>query len=209
MTGPIIGIGCARSGTTSLARLLQAWGLNVCHEGKPPNGPWTRIIPSQCWRPDDSRRGTQYQQAVHGFQRKGIDGDVACWHVQVIDDLLQDFPDARVITLIRPRADLVESCLQHFRAYRLRTNRYWGGSTFPTYPEATHSAKEGWGAYWDAVYEAITQVEGHHRHTFRLGTYDIEDVEAQAQLAAFLGVSDWHHVADCHHNKQDSEKTSV
>lgn len=184
----ILGIGTARSGTMSLARLLAAQGLDVGHE-KTNSLPWARDRPKR------------YARAKRELKRR--DGDVACWLTQAAEDLMEALPEAKIIALHRPKPDTVESLLAHMAGLRIRSSRPFGPMVFPTYRD--RDLKAGWEAYYDDAHAVIDQVcEQYPSRTLRVATYQLETREEQRRIADFLGVTEWTHIPDCHHNRRQA-----
>lgn len=179
----IVGIGPARSGTTSLQRLLKAQGLEVGHES-------TTSLP---WQMDRPRR---WKWALQDLRDQ--DGDVACWLTQAAPRLLRE-TDCKVIALKRPREDTVESLCEHFDGLRIRASKPFGPMCFPTIEGGT--LQEAWGEYWDAcrrIYAKITAA--YPNRVLMVRTYELEQEAEQQRIAAFLGIDEWTHISDCHHN---------
>jgi len=187
MANTIVGIGTARSGTKSLAKLLQAQGLDVGHED-------TTSVP---W--DVSRKPGRYGRIKRDLE--GCDGDVACWLTQAAGRLLRD-TDCRVLTMMRPKADTVDSLLAHFEGLRIREDRPFGPMVFPTYTEC--SLQQAWETYWHDYRDEVRGLQ--ERYPARVLPVPIESIETregQERIARFLGIQHWDYVRDCHHNKRD------
>lgn len=116
----LLGCGTGRSGTASLARLLDGCrGTWVTHEQKP-------VLP---WRYDPrylTNRILYWRSLDTPFV-----GDVASWNLHYIEPLLQYFPALRAICLERPKDEVVES---------------WERKT-PTWNHVQHP--DSWRADWD------------------------------------------------------------
>jgi hypothetical protein len=189
----VLGIGTARSGTMSLARLLQAQGLDVGHED-------TTSVP---W--DLSRKPARFGRLKRELESR--DGEVACWLTQAAHRLLDEYDEARVIALHRPKDDTVESLLAQMAGLRIRSDRPFGPMVFPTYTD--RDLKEGWEAYWEdyMAYVEDLSVTWPDR-VFQVPTYQIENKHTQNRIADFLSIPDWQHVDECHHNRRVSQQNA-
>jgi hypothetical protein len=193
MNRMILGIGTARSGTMSLARLLQAQGLDVGHED-------TTSVP---W--DVSRKPARFGRLKRELESR--DGEVACWLTQAAPRLLEEFSHAKVIALHRPKDDTVQSLLAHMAGLRIRSDRPFGPMVFPTYTD--RDLKAGWEAYWHDYQQAVNHLtEKWPERVLRIRTYRLEDGPTQNQIADFLSIPDWQHVDECHHNRRVSQQNA-
>jgi hypothetical protein len=189
----ILGIGTARSGTMSLAKLLQAQGLDVGHED-------TTSVP---W--DLSRKPARFGRLKNELE--ATDGDVACWLTQAAHRLLDEYDEARVIALWRPKEDTVDSLLAHMAGLRIRTDRPFGPMVFPTYTD--RDIKAAWAAYWEDYQARVDDLLSvWPERVIRVQTYNLESEPTQHRIAAFLGITDWTYVPDCHHNKRASRQNA-
>lgn len=185
-TPTIIGIGTARGGTKSLARLLQAQDLDVTHEG-------TTSLPWQ-----DGYREGRYEWTLRTLREQ--DGDVSFWLTQGARRLLEDLPETKCLVLKRPKADTVESLMATMAPTRLSESRSFHGMVFPT---IEGPPEEAWGEYWELYREIAGGLEGTYPdRVHSVGLYDLETEDEQAALAEFLGIDDWTYVHDLHYGQR-------
>lgn len=187
-TPTIIGIGTARGGTQSLAYLLQQQGLEVGHEDSV----------SLDWRRE--KMPQRYARTLRYLRR--TDGDVACWLTQAAVDLIEDLEDARVIAMLRDEEPTVESLVETLGQKRIRSNEPFGPMAFPAYEDG--SLEEAWARYWQDYRQEVAKLtSAYPERTLCVEISEIEDEETQQQIAEFLGISEWEHVADCHKGKRE------
>jgi len=183
----ILGIGTARSGTMSLAKLLQAQGLDIGHERST----------SVDWQLEKQTRFGRLQRELDQW-----DGEVACWLTQAAPRLMEQ-TGAKTIAMLRPKADTVDSLINHMAGIRIRSDRPFGPMIFPSYTD--RDLKAAWEAYWDDYVRMVGRlVSAYPNRVLCVRTYELETETEQERIADFLGIDDWHYVNDCHHNKRAS-----
>jgi len=183
----ILGIGTARSGTTSLAHFLQEQGLNVTHED----------TTSIDWRRE--KRPERYARLFRSLQKKR--GDVACWITPAIFDLMEDLEDPKCLALLRPKEETVESLTACLAEERIREGRKFMGYPFPNYSGCP--VEEAWGQYWEDYREiAETLTETYPDRTLCVPIHDLETDEMQEEIGVFLGLGEVNAVNQCHKNER-------
>jgi len=186
-TPTIIGIGTARGGTQSLAHVLQEQGLGVGHE-ESVSIPWVRDRP------------VRYGRTVKYLRR--TDGDVACWLTQAAADLMEDFPEAKILAMLRPKGETVDSLVECFGAQRIRAPKPFGPMCFPTYTNC--SVEEGWTRYWQDYRQEVAKLTAAYpERTLCVSVGKLSIEEEQERIAQLLGIEDWTHVTDCHKGKRE------
>lgn len=182
----IIGVGPPRSGTTSLAKLLDGCkGADVSHEGGP------RIF----W--DDPAR--ELERSLQFLSRKGgkYCGDVASSWLPALRHLKGRF-DVTLLALIREPESWLESVTEHFSTATLT-----GGPTdkvphFPLYPHM--GEKKAWMRYRREYYQRLFRldVQATMIQTAGLSCKKVQEVVFDA---ARIEEDDRRHMSECHYNK--------
>jgi len=101
----VIGIGTGRSGTTSLAHLLDGCdGVHVTHED----------MPAIAWHKTERfvQGALSYWEALSEPRDATHVGDVAAWHLNYVEDYIRELPDVRVIATWRAEDAVVDSWLR-------------------------------------------------------------------------------------------------
>lgn len=220
-TGParvvVVGLGCGRCGTSSLAELLRACGGRVTHESNQPD---CRVT---LWDPDEAREAVVARRLAHWRARAGpagLAGDVNYAHLPRAGAYLAAGDDVRVVAVRRDRAATVKS----YAAWTepggaggsLRSRDHWtphdGGDrqldewdlTFPKFPGAT-SKLGAIGAYYDAYDAGLEQLRARHgdgRVLVLESPRLFDDAGLQRKLFAFLGLRGAAPVTGLHANAQ-------
>jgi len=186
-TDTILGIGTARSGPLSLAKLLQAQGLDIGHERST----------SVDWQLEKQTRFGRLQRELDQW-----DGEVACWLTQAAPRLMEQM-EAKTIAMLRPKADTVESLLDHMAGIRIRSDRPFGPMIFPSYRD--RDLKAAWEAYWDDYVRMVGRlVSAYPNRVLCVRTYELEEKAEQERIAELLNIDDWEYVGNCHYNKRTS-----
>lgn len=183
----IIGLGSGRSGTVSLARLLDAQpGFSVTHEAL-----------------EFQLRAEGSEQLVDDFlgeitgpstRRRGTTvGDVFSAYLYYVEQIVEAFPGTRFVCLRRDRASTVKSF-----ARKVEPANHWmehdgtrwmsdpWDASFPKFSATT--VEEAIGLYWDDYYERASAFETELNGQFRV--FDLEGLnqpEGQAEILAFVG----------------------
>lgn len=183
----IIGLGSGRSGTVSLARLLDAQpGFRVTHEALEfqlrAEGSETLVhdFLSEITGPSTHRRGTTV-------------GDVFSAYLYYVRQIAGKFPGTRFVCLKRDRASTVKSF-----ARKVEPANHWmehdgtrwmsdpWDASFPNFSAAT--VEEAIGLYWDDYYERAGAFESELEGQFRVFDLDVlNQPEGQAEILAFVG----------------------
>jgi hypothetical protein len=159
----VIGIGTGRSGTSSLAALLDAQpGASVSHETP-------RVLP---WEVDV---GLLAQRLAELDERPGwLRGDVAFSYLPYVPLLLAGGGDVRVVCVLRDRATTVQSYLvwvgrrNHWIAHdgtQWELDPDWDGA-YPTYE--IEDRAEAIGHYWDEYERTVRDLAATHPDHVRL-----------------------------------------
>lgn len=174
----IIGVGPPRSGTKSLARLLDLQGIKATHEAG-PRVPWN---PSG----DDRQRAVAYADKRGG-------ADVAYKWLPVLSAL-----DGPVIGLVRQPSEWLESVLAHFDKNVLTPSEDQFHRGFPSY-EAPR--RERWRRYRRDFYHRLFKARP---GVTMVQTEALECDNAQEVVfdAAGIAAEDRRYLGHCHHNKR-------
>jgi len=202
----VIGMGSGRSGTKSLAKLLDEQdNAKVTHEyGEPLHWDLNQLH-WQLWED----RLKKWVNTWVDIDSEGpiITGDVASWYLPYIEKTVRAELKLKykvnVIVLKRDKDDVVES----FDEWTGQGNRWQekGGDwpeydhAFPTYPDEL-SKREAIGQYWEDYYETCEWLED---VTDFVKVFDIDMLnskEGQQEIFDFLGI-DGEYV-EVHENKR-------
>lgn len=150
----VIGLGTGRSGTVSLARLLDAQpDAAVGHEMRP-------LLP---WHAEPARVEFRLWQLEHRSER--LVGDVAYSYLPAVEQIAAALPDARFVCLRRNREEVVESMMKKTPRTNLWADHdgtewehdpVWD-PTMPSYPPMPK--RDAIGRYWDDYYRAAADLE--------------------------------------------------
>ena len=204
----VIGMGSGRSGTKSLAKLLDEQdNAKVAHEYGEPLHWDLNELHWQLWE----------DRIEEWIKPIGLRGDVASWYLPYIEEIVRRDMDGikafdrdiviaknlKVIVLKRDKDEVIES----FDAWTGQGNRWQekGGDwpeydhAFPTYPDEL-SKREAIGQYWEDYYETCEWLED---VTDFVKVFDIDVLnseEGQQKIFDFLGI-DGEYV-EVHENKR-------
>ena len=197
----VIGMGSGRSGTKSLAKLLDEQdNAKVTHEYGEPLHWDLNELHWQLWE-DRLDKWKDARIRKEWINQVKINGDVASWYLPYIEKVIQDNFDGlktpilgldiKVIVLKRDKDEVIES----FDEWTGQGNRWQekGGDwpeydhAFPTYPDGL-SKREAIGQYWEDYYETCEWLED---VTDFVKVFDIDVLnskEGQQEIFDFLGV---------------------
>lgn len=146
----LIGCGCPRSGTTALARLLDAQsGVAVSHEDNP-------VVP---WQPDtgDVERSVGWlERGGHflGSAARPVMGDVSFSWLPALEACQRHFGDQlRVVVLRRDKEEWLASVTEAIGDAVLHDDTTFA-TQFPTYDEPLEDA---WSRYYDTYYANVDE----------------------------------------------------
>jgi len=224
----VIGMGSGRSGTKSLAKMLDEQDhAKVTHEYGEPLHWDLNELHWQLWEDRLDKWKEKSNKYWESYADMGLNtddvkgclyGDVASWYLPYIEksvresgdsDFLQELDDGnyayhiRVIVLKRDKDEVIES----FDAWTGQGNRWQekGGDwpeydhAFPTYPDEL-SKREAIGQYWEDYHETCEWLED---VTDFVKVFDIDVLnseEGQQKIFDFLGI-DGEYV-EVHENKR-------
>lgn len=163
----IIGIGTGRSGTTSLARLLDnCENVHVTHED----------MPALAWHKRDLHveQAMSYWDALQWPRNCTHVGDVAAWHLNYIPNYIEQLGDVQVIAVWREEDKVVRSWLKvlQWKGFLLQNDtpgqRMW--PTFDCDPET--AVRRYWRIYNHRVNKLVGRFPDrvHRCHVDHLNT---------------------------------------
>jgi sulfotransferase family protein len=129
----VIGLGSGRCGSTSLAAMLGAITNSCCtHEGPPP------IF----WSPQKEQIEFHIRRFRMLIRFYSVVADVSHWWLNPAESVMEQFPEAKVIGLIRDPEDCAVSFMRiqgygrgSYNPWVVRGNGFWrAGHWDPTYP---------------------------------------------------------------------------
>jgi len=184
----VLGIGTGRSGSTSFTKLLSLQpGTYASHE-HPPHLPWL---------PDQGRFRFHIRRFRMLLSILTCTADVSHWWLPYLEQLLGEFPDARIVVLKRDRHETIRS-FESILGPEGAGQNHWvdhGGigwqrnrwdSCFPKYPAAGRS--EAIGLYWDEYYTKAHKLsEQYPENILVRDTSELDDIEAQEKILFFCG----------------------
>ena len=192
-------VGHPRSGTTLLARMLNAAGTEVCrHEYLFHLSSMAVPVPTDYYAgrasaDDVVRLLKHYECTPTPWVRIDSNWKLA-WILPVF---LSRYPDARVLHLTRDPRDNVRSCHnlefygERFDRPQFDRRRYW----LSWMPEirrddwAALSPFERNCAFWAETHRLVQEALIGHPHTHRLRIEDVRDKDARCQVFEFFGVA--------------------
>lgn len=187
----VLGIGTGRSGSSSFTKLLSLQpGTYASHE-HPPHLPWI---------PDPGKFRFHVRRFSVLLSILGYAADVSHWWLPYLEELLDEFPDARVVVLKRDRDETIrsfESVLgpegtgqNHWADHRgigWQPNRW--DPCFPKY--AVAGRKEAIGLYWDEYYTTAGKLAGKYPYQILVSsTSELNCTEGQNRILQFCGFED-------------------
>ncbi len=201
----VVGVGTGRSGSKSLARLLNAQpDTEITHElGYPKAGPL----------PWDAHDADIHSILNRLFERPGVRiGDVSSsWlpHLQTVFSYSE--ARVRVVALQRPRAEVVESFLRktgtknHWRVHDVSSwhpDPIWD----PVFPNLNQSLskEEAIGAYWDEYHECLAKLQSERPDAIRIWPMELAlgSSEGRNEILEFVGIPPPNRVeVEVHHNQ--------
>jgi len=182
----VIGLGTGRSGTVSLAQLLNGQpSASVDHELKP-------LLP---WIYDEARLDYRLWQLEHRDTR--LVGDVAYYYLPYVRRIASKVHDVRFVCMRRNRAEVIDSMLAKTPETNLwadhdgsewKLDPAWD-ATMPSYPKM--EKRDALGRYWDEYYETAEDLSSEMPDRFRI--FELEStLNSEAgvtELLDFVGIS--------------------
>lgn len=204
----VLGIGTGRSGTVSLANLLDAApGTHITHEA----------LPRLPWEYAEAPLAQHLKQFRE--RSEAIVGDVASYWLPYIEEILRRWEDVRIIYVERERAAVVDSFVikmkgkknhwMHHNGRRWRRDRNWD-QCFPKYD--VDDMATAIGLYWDeyaARAHALCDTYPDHIRGWKME--DALNTEAgAAEIARFIDIDldGWSPETGAVHNKRRAKKQS-
>lgn len=211
----VIGLGSGRSGTASLASLIDRQPGGICfHEMNPSCAVFSGNAQSQL------NTVREFGQILTVGQPELL-GDIAYYYLNYVDDILALMPDCIFVCIKRDRAQTVASWLRKssigrwpslWLADRIKSwltrepfytqYNYWQDhdgsrwkrdpvwdSCFPKFEAA--SKEEAIGLYWDYYYLQAQRLEHKHPRCFRV--FDVDELSTaagQREILSFIGLSE-------------------
>lgn len=185
----IIGIGSGRSGTGSLAKLLNKQpGIWCSHEGE--FMPWEKDL-------------VAYYQSLMSLIGKATEvkiGNVAFYWKNYLSEIFRDLNDPKVIVLKRKKQEVVESFASMYHKknfWSVVDGENWEGRNPKVtplgvmWPKYDLSKKEAIGQYWEDYYRDLDfWMEKFPRNMMLIDMYDLfNKQETQRQILEFVGVA--------------------
>ena len=191
----IIGLGSGRSGTSSLAKLLDSQAdASMHHESKP-------ILP---WAYDEILLHKKLSQICE--QKTSIVGEVASYFLPYVENIIKIKSDAKFICLKRDKQKTVTSFMKKTEGFNhwstVKKDNWivtYFDQAFPKYD--TLDKEEAIAKYWDEYYKTAENLQLKYPSNFRV--YDLailSDLTMQKQIFDFLGVKNFNPI-NTHENK--------
>ncbi len=191
----IIGLGSGRSGTSSLAKLLDSQpDTSMHHESKP-------ILP---WIYNETLLNKKLSQICE--QNTSIVGEVASYFLPYVENIIKIKSDAKFICLKRDKQKTVTSFMKKtdgFNHWSTVKKDNWiityFDQAFPKYDAL--EKEEAIAKYWDEYYKTAENLQSKYPSNFRI--YDLailSDLTMQNEIFEFLGVKNFNPV-NVHENK--------
>lgn len=185
-----IGCGTGRCGTRSLARLINKQNKWHCtHEMKP-------VLP---WRVNKDKLNDR----IIYFRQHSHIGDIGFYYLPYLEDIIEEFPEIKVIALKRDVEETVESFMRKIPdknhwvndRNRWRDDPVWD-KCFPNmgleaFFEGEKLKRESIKEYWIYYYEQIEWLSDGYPNNLKL--YPIEvlnDRGLQKEMFDFIGIED-------------------
>lgn len=132
----VLGLGTGRSGSTSLVEILTTVQDSCCTHENPPLVSWT---------PQKIELDFQIRRFERLSRYYSLIADVSHWWINVLDEVLNHFPNAKAIGLFRDAESCVKSFMQikgfgrgSYNHWVPHGNGIWAAArwdpTYPTYP---------------------------------------------------------------------------
>jgi tetratricopeptide (TPR) repeat protein len=185
----VIGIGTGRSGSTTLARLLQdQHGAKISHE-RPPRLPWA---------PSRERLNVHLRCFEQMLATNALVGDVSHWWLPYLRELFETFPALKVIALRRDREETIRSFekikgsgqggINHWYDHHgVGWRRNIWDECYPSYD--IEDRAEAIGRYWDEYYATVEEWQAADADRVLCVPVDIlNSKEGQDTLFDFLGL---------------------
>ena len=139
----VIGLGPGRCGSTSLAAMLGTVSNSCCTHESPPVIFWNPLSEQVDFHIKRFRMLTNFYSLV---------ADVSHWWLNSIEQVFDQFPEAKAIGLIRDPDDCAMSFMRiqgfgkgSFNPWTARGNGFWRSGhwdpTYPSYPPPSHAKK--------------------------------------------------------------------
>jgi hypothetical protein len=194
----VFGIGTGRSGTVSLAKLLDAQPkFNVTHEMTRTTRSgriWRRLAEPIPWRASENEVAATVDLILH--RRGSVVGDVGSSWLPHLPALLRQYPSARVVCLERPREEVVTSFLRktgHSNHWMPGADRVVDPRFDPVFPkyEDAESKSAAVGLYWDEYRRLVGALRA--AQPGRVRSWSMRDAlnteQGTAEVLEFAGVA--------------------
>lgn len=189
----ICGLGPPRSGTTSLARLLDGCSGVVCGHEASPQSRWAK-------EPSDAGRLIGWLRAEVMKADADIFGNVACWHLPSAGYLAREFGEAiRFPVILRPKPETIESQLLVCDGYCTERPRL----DFPAWRGLDE--RTAWSCYWDLYVDRVLALQARFPSQVRIFSIgQLDDEQGQREIFDFCRVPEAQRVyqTECHHNRR-------
>jgi len=184
----MIGLGTGRSGTHSLAALIELQpGAIATHE---------RHGAAVAWSGGEAEVDRVLDELAAELARGAtLVGEIGLYYLPYVARIRARFPTARFVVLQRDRARTVESFMEktadksnHWAPTPAFARHARWDHCFPTY-EATLPKREAIGRYWDEYYATTAALERAEPQAFlTVRTEELGLVATQRRILGFLGV---------------------
>ena len=156
----LLGLGTGRCGSTCLSALLGTIAESCCTHENPP------LI---FWRPEPEQLQFHMKRLRMLAEYFTFVSDVSHWWLNVIGDFLKEFPDGKVIGLVRDRDDCVGSFMR-IRGYGRGSSNNWAppgngiwishtwDPSYPTYPVSKGARKNPVGAKFAMIARYVQDI---------------------------------------------------
>ena len=196
----VFGLGTGRSGSYSLAYLLDAQeGADVTHE--------YHFCP---WEYDDFSMKITVQTML--ARKAEIVGDVALYLLPYVEKILERYPDTKFVCLKRDKPGVVGSWLKHSGKVNFWTEKeseFWAEGDLDRtisyiFPKYNLPKKEALEQYWDDYYSQCEALQKKYPDNVKMWDMEhiLNDKEGQAEVLEFVGIDPKKRIyQDFHANK--------
>lgn len=178
----IIGLGSGRSGTKSLAVLLDSQANTLVLHETNPDAPGF---------PKDMKLFNKRFDIIEQYEEQYI-GDVSFYNIYYISELVEKFKDynLKFIVIKRPRNNVINSYKRH-----AGNNDWWGKKSSDKYwtrfyPEYEGTLSEKIGKYWDWYYSEVDKLSESLDNMKIFNINDLNTIEGVNNILDFVGYSE-------------------
>jgi hypothetical protein len=181
----LFGLGTGRCGTVSLAKLLNSQkGASVTHEARP----W---LP---WETNLARIGDKAASLRRKAcqQNYGIVGDVALFNLKSVERLIELFPKAKFVALMRDHEQTIDSFKRKWRPKynRLCIKKVEWDYVFPHY-EYEMTVEEAVSMYYSEYYAKVFILQKKYPQNVKcFNTQVLNDKDGVISILDFCGISE-------------------